>query len=437
MLTLNFSGSTSLQLPWQNETIPTGSNLCSSTEPPPQIGLGSLKNITVNDKSITWNSPVPSSLTGISVNGINALITSGNLQNATLTSSLVFNITNGSQRSQGIPKMVMYLYQQGDGPTSPGFPTENFDSFVLTSPGINTSSGPNYSWIGANETLTYQTSNNLGGLQAIPFDDTNAPIPLCFDATNMTITLQLNVTVKIICNDSDLETGFCPNYCMVNTTTCFQTYYNHCLVQTDSAGDLNIFGSTGCQTFFADFIAANGPRKEIDNLLTPACIKKFPTFASLLASNKNNIDLCACHLDQSLYDNLRKQIIVAFPGFAAVDENERCLFPQCADSPFPTIDIGPKCLLPNCININSINNDGTINGPVTINQNDQGCVDASQGKPVNGGGNGGNTSSKTWLENYWLWLVLGIGLLVILIIVILIIIAAEKHKPVPKYKPVI
>ena len=261
--------------------------------------------------------------------------------------------------------------------------------------------------------------------------------------TGFTMDFVVTVTLTLICEGIDLENIICSKFCEVreNLQECYPDYRDYCF-QPGLNGELIIGSSPSCQQFFQDYIADVGVDAALDTALKTYC-SKYSGFESLLEVNgqrntQSEIDLCACNLDQTVYDNLRQALIQDFPAYAGVPENERCLFPECVDSPYKNTSTTQRCAIPNCINIASINNSGTILGGVTIRQSTGACANIVGGTGATGAtgatGNNGNNGTKTFLEQHWVWIVLGVGILVVLIIVILIIIAAESGKP--KRKPV-
>ena len=160
----------------------------------------------------------------------------------------------------------------------------------------------------------------------------------------------------------------------------------YCLIDTNNSDEINMFSSSQCQTFIPNYIQSIGPTTEIDTPLTAACTSKYPGFDDLEeCTGPNCLDICACHMSPTLYDNLRQSIIAQFPGFQFVAENERCLYPPCVNSDYKTNSTGKQCALPGCIDIAVINNNGTIQGGTTINQ-DPRCVNAATQRGADGGG---------------------------------------------------
>ena len=452
MFNVNFNGTVNIPLPWNSSTI-----TAAGGSPPPANFTDQQSTATVSPDSsvINWIGNVPSTLQGLSVNQI---LLSPLLPGAQIQRTIVATVTSGQQQSEDFGKPLLHLYfLYASGTVDSGFDIESLE--WVASPCL-AGFGPSeegYHYPFNNQsptgtlTLPLITPNEaaasierLTQIEVSPWNECNQCPTVNFDCENrdvddFTMTMVMNVTVSFSCIGSNLESGFCLTFCSetANQQFCQPNYVDFCLNQLDpAANEINIFTSNGCQMFFEDYIANNGPKSEIDTPLTVACSLKFPGFESFFQSNDLNVQkVCACHLNDQLYTNLKNSIVAQFPGFAFVAENDHCLFPPCASTVFTTTSIGRRCALPGCINIANITNNGNITGGTKINQNDQ-CINAANqsGSGGGGGGNGGgNITSLSWWEQHWVWIVLGIGLLIVLIIVILIIIAAESNKPKPHF----
>ena len=306
---------------------------------------------------------------------------------------------------------------------------------------------------GESGTATYAPPSTITSFPNIPTDDIGAAITLIVNVyndncgglvgcehpvTGFTMDVVLTVNLTLLCEGVGLESTVCSKYCEVkdNLQVCYPDFVNYCL-QPGLNGQLIIGSSTACQEFFKDYIADIGVDATLDTALKTYC-SKYSGFDTLLDVNgqrntQSEIDLCACNLNQTVYDNLREALINAFPGYAGVPEDERCLFPECVDSPFKNTSTTQVCVVPRCIDIASINNSGTIIGGITIRQRTGACAGIVGGTGATGatGSNGGNGQPKSFWDKYWIWIILSVGILIVLIIVILIIIAAESGNKKP------
>lgn len=446
MSTIQFNGIVTIPLPWKSSII-----TASGGSPPPATFNNPQNSFAISPDStvIKWDSNVPLSFQGLSVNTLaTSDIISGT--NFSINRNIVNTVTSGLQESEDFGKPLLHLYfldsnseirdydieslQWNNQPCLSGFgPSENGYSYPFNNK--NPSGNLVLTSVGAGDSGNF---SKLTFIEVSPWNQcgqcSNVVNPACENrnVTNFTMTMVMNVSVIIPCQTgSDLQTQFCLNYCNQpdNQSLCYPQYRQFCLVESGSDGNINLFTNESCDTFIKQYLSTQGPQADVDNLINGACAQ-FTDVDEFNAQDTTVRDICACHLPQDIYDNLRNTLIQEFPGFQYVDENERCLFPQCPSSSYKiSVPIGRTCALPQCINIASINNNGTIKGGAQIDQ-DSRCQSAKNqtgnnaGQPVE--------ETKSWLEKHWVWLVLGLGVLVVLIIVILIILASEGNKKKPK-----
>jgi len=447
-MNFTFTGSIKPYTLWQNATIPTAQG-----SPPPQIVTnGKIVPYNPDDMVIVWNTPnvgkIPTVLNSITVNELKAL----NIPASLFTRTFTFQITSGIQFSENTGNPNINLGAWG---ILPGGNRGNiFTTDIPTNNPLGTSD-PAADIPYCNPTIgcpsyTIDISDSdvsINTIQAIPWNNCGAISCQNYEVDQFGMTASMTITLSVTCiaelNLPDsLDTGFCYKYCSENQPLCKQSYQDFCFTPVSGAtgaigatGTTNIFNSMGCYNFFADYIQNFGPDGQIDTLLTPICIARFPGVEKFQAStNQYEQNICACHLNPQIYTNLQTSLENKFPGSQLISEPAACLFPVCVTSPYKSQNTEKTCPVPACVNIASITNNGQVGGNNIINQGVTGCANISapgsgNNPPSNGGG---NTTPKSWWEQHWLWVILGIGLLVILIIVILIILAAEggnKKKP--------
>lgn len=147
--------------------------------------------------------------------------------------------------------------------------------------------------------------------------------------------------------------------CNSQSCQCFVDMVNYCLSNTPPPGypsgtpyEAPIWKNAVCQDFFSNY----GPSAEVDRKLGEICQAKYPTFESLIkGGNATDINLCACHMADSQYDNLKASLLQQFPGFAQFPVDKRCL-----SSSFKTVSTTRQCAVPSCLNILSFNNNMNI-----------------------------------------------------------------------------
>ena len=364
---------------------------------------------------------------------VNELLTSERFSNVsiTITQKFTFTVRNGVQTfPEGVNEIFLLE------------PTTLGGGLLIPTPfqlkGRSSKTGPLGQTIyDNNPSFTYQqiientvtSQTTLGGIQTIAWIDNS--LNANKSISDSTLEMQMNVTLEFFCEEDNLETGFCPQYCNLNLQTCFETYKKYCLIDKDSSNNLNMFSSPACQEYIPNYIQGTADNTdnsiiEIDNLLTPACTARYNDFDSLEnCTTRNCKEICACHMDKTLYDTLRQSIIDKFPEFSFAAIVEQCLYPLCVDSKYTTKKIGKACMVPKCINIADITNNGKIEGGATIKQS------CNQGPNGGNGDNGDKPEAVSWIDRHWVWIVIGVAILIVLIIIILVVIAGESNKKKP------
>tara|TARA_R110001599_G_scaffold91615_2_gene240612 strand:+ start:379 stop:1692 length:1314 start_codon:yes stop_codon:yes gene_type:complete len=422
---------------WNNETIPTAGN---GFPPRPngyrffgnQIYVKSFFPLSSSSASsvIQWEGTVPSVLQGLRLSEIQNLSVDNNFA---ITVLFDFKIIQGNQQHgpSATPNINFNIYNN-DGTIQ--LAATNIAALEpLAATGFVSypfgGQSPNFPFSPLLENIPPSYI-----LQGVAWN--NASLEVNWPGLNMTIVADMTVTLRASCQTGpELESAFCLNYCTQNSSNlqfCQPQYINYCLNNPTSAGDINIFTSTPCQTFIQDYISVLGPRAELDIPLGIACQRKFTDVDSFRTGTGIEQKVCGCHLDPAIYQRLKASLDAEFPGYQAIDINAACLFPECLISPYKTQSTTAVCQVPNCINLASITNNGTIRGGTTINQGATGCANIANNTNNNPHSPNPPVAATSWLEKHWVWLVLGISILVILIIVILIVLASENKKKKPK-----
>lgn len=208
-------------------------------------------------------------------------------------------------------------------------------------------------------------------------------LPYATDA-DYTMSLTVNVTARINCSGSALDTDVCANYCLRNRDECLQDYRRYCF--PDKIGT-----SVKCRNFIGDYIVDVNPLSQLDDDLATYCNSRYAGFGDLLtdppapdAQKQIDIKLCACHMPEHQYDRFKSELIKQIPGFGDLGINKRCLISECASSQFKYSSITKaQCDVPDCINIAIFTNNGTFdNSSVTIKQNVSGCSNITGGNKL-------------------------------------------------------
>jgi hypothetical protein len=187
------------------------------------------------------------------------------------------------------------------------------------------------------------------------------------------------VTVTKSCTLGDIDAPLCLDICNADPQSCYVTYAEHCL----TPGNEERIGMPICKNYISEYISRGTSTPQIDAATRRYCALRYHGFADLFSPNPNvspqqqanDLPICACNLTAAgstdpdlLYNNYYKSLIMKDPALANVPFQPRCLLGQCAAATFLPVGIPPGgCKLPACLNIVTINNDGTINGNVTVN----------------------------------------------------------------------
>ena len=240
-----------------------------------------------------------------------------------------------------------------------------------------------------------------------------------YDAEDFVLVATVLFTLTINCGGPNLGLPICFQICencTEGSCPCFDAYTDYCL---NPYGIFTppITWSKTCQEFVSNYISDVGPNAVIDQGLSTYCQNKYKGFGDLFNNNPNEIDieLCACHMEESEYQNFADQIDKDYPGLGNLGINDQCLVPFCASTAYKSVTRGARCAVPNCLVITSFNNSGTFdNSTVNVNTNIPGCADI----------NGGNTPSNNTDRKYFFI----IGVIVIILFVIFIIYLITRNK---------
>lgn len=286
----------------------------------------------------------------------------------------------------------------------------------------------------SNDTFTVEDLDNVLSIRLIPYNFGSSCANQ--EIKEMQVNLTVVATLTTTCGGDNLNTGLCYSYCNTNLSTTYTDNYNICKpAYLDYCFNDNTKSvSNICTSFVKNYVSQVGPDNDVDCYLNKYCTGKYTNLGTLdNTKNANDRILCGCQMNEAEYTNFANQIFdqgVSGLGISAthLGLSNRCLYPLCGSQiGIPTKSIGKACKVPQCLNITSINNNGTIDGGVSVKQTSK-CSNVTQntsgggGGSGNGGGSGtgtgnGSDTDKTFMEKYW-WI------FVVLIIIIIIIIFA-------------
>ncbi len=389
---------------------------------------GSNPGVDFYEIPITWSSDVPNTLLTSTISGlsnINIPSYQVNLKyNFTAEEGTVDNCQGGTIANNTVGLLYFFgpliqtglieiqTAQTGNNSCNSQFfaniSTGSYDISNFVSPGSSEQRLANFSLINAVNFFAYVESSTTS-------DNGNI--------NNFILNLSIDIEVIVTCSGGrstdqaptigNLDSDICLTTCSLsqNLTNCLPVYEQVCLKEKDSSDEYIVFGSTGCYDFFEKYIEDKGPDPRLDDLLTQ------------LTQN-----VCACHLNPTIYKNLQEALEKDFPQSKLVAEPAECLFPPCPNFGLKSSQTGKICPLPACVNIAAINNNGTIKGGAKIIQDDKDCADITKSGSANSGGSGAVEDIKNWIEKHWVWLSLGVGLFIIFVIIVAIVLAADSGK---------
>lgn len=187
------------------------------------------------------------------------------------------------------------------------------------------------------------------------------------DAYDVNVTFVIDINITVTCTGQNLQTPICVQACDENPSTCISQYIQYCTPE-------RIENNQVCRDFITNYLR-NGPVAQLDSSLQRHCTSKFTGLANLFdpATNATDIEkqICACHMQDSEYDKIRDDLIREFPGITAVyPQVPRCMFPQCVNSPYPSLPMpAGGCKMPECLQISVFDVNGTFdNNSVVVNQ---------------------------------------------------------------------
>lgn len=189
----------------------------------------------------------------------------------------------------------------------------------------------------------------------------------------VTVEITLYISVRLRCVGENLNDPVCLELCGREISSCFEDRVSFCFDSTD-----RIKTDPDCQQYFQNYVEQQGPTSQLDAALLNYC-DRFTGFSDL-TRNGTEVEkqLCACSLEQSQYDALGGQLFDEFPGYSNIGMNRRCLFPDCAKTPYKTIRTA-TCDVPDCINFFSWFLNGTFDrSSITVNQEIEGCGGLTQ-----------------------------------------------------------
>lgn len=190
-------------------------------------------------------------------------------------------------------------------------------------------------------------------------------------------------------------------------------------------GTNNIHGDI-CFTYYKQKISDGnvGMDAQTTAYLTDAdsgyCPRRFPGdqldifYTQPFIMDQKDYELCACNMPAYEYNEFKSSVIGTNPELGQF--NAQCLFTPCYNSVFKPAAL-KECPTPNCINIVSMNG-STVDGPLTVNQDIEGCSNVEVINPAPQGPIPSPPAQETFLQKYGWLILLAICALVLMLLVV-------------------
>jgi hypothetical protein len=324
--------------------------------------------------------------------------------------------------------------------------------------------------------------------------------------SNVYITVSItNLIVSMNCEGPNFEQPGCKQFCGDPATAgaCFADMEGYCFPAGASHDEMPFGTSKTCKDYVVDYITTVGPTSKLDDDLFRYCRVYADQEGDAVVGNMSRLfgtpgvsaeeqDICACHLSPhappdatDVYDDYLAQLKDQFcpdPDqpcpFIEATTNPPCYVPQCANSPYKSVDTSSRCVAPACLNIVNFEANGDVDVNVEQNSNcysttatkctnDDQCApkacDKATGKCVTGPVecasaadceanetcvqghcvvpavscasdadclsefecSGGTCVEKKGLPP-WVWVLVGVGVLILIVIIVLVLVKSAK-----------
>ncbi len=301
---------------------------------------------------------------------------------------------------------------------------------------------------------------------------TSEDAPACVDTNGWTIIYKIDMIVRYIdClrpkgpqqNIPNAVNDVCKTYCLNEEgdlpaiEKCESLFYRSTCLTNLAPGNASdaekerfslitpvLRNNDNCMDFYETYVSTRRPLGPLDRSLTSYCANLFPNGISdynnptvpILPIDKR---LCACNLKSSDYINFASELSNTIEDFEPYITNAKCLFIDCADSPYKSIETisnintGEICDVPDCVNFLDFTVNGTLSGNTNINQITN-CVRSFNSTTNSTNGTNGtdtdtptNTDGDDPIYNKW-WFWLSIGVVIIFLIIFIVFLTRSGKK---------
>jgi hypothetical protein len=270
---------------------------------------------------------------------------------------------------------------------------------------------------------------------------------------------EIKINIKNFCAlGSNFELPDCQTYCSFDDKDqdCIDIANDYCFKDRSIDGTGDGYGilddNSFCPSFIKKYLRTKG-NTVLDKKIQDLCISNNinPENYDQSGNEKFN-DLCACHFDDSVYTNYYNSLLQKVPNLNLSGQvSSYCIFPFCNVSNYKPVSIAGTNVCPTlqCIQGITINNNGNINGDVTLNQSAQ-CINyltkgSSTSPPspvtkicVNDSDCDSNQECNPKTKvcqpkssgiSIWVWIVIGLGVLAIFFIIFFVVVIKKNKKP--------
>jgi hypothetical protein len=223
-------------------------------------------------------------------------------------------------------------------------------------------------------------------LEYIYYNRSTTPsiFPYCSLGDTLTLNLQIEITGQIFMKkycDQNYMDNICTIFCSdeKNVNLCLDANINYCFDKPLNPQFSKFFVTDACKIYAKQYMATNVSHPQYDKIFRNIC-KTLNVDASNYKNYTQGVDpqfdleiknMCACNLDDSIYNNFLDSFAAEIPTIKAANfGSKKCIFPECSTSEYkPTEILGYNtCPSIDCINVTQIDNNGRIIGGLTITQ---------------------------------------------------------------------
>jgi hypothetical protein len=197
------------------------------------------------------------------------------------------------------------------------------------------------------------------------------------------LTIKLSLFFKEYCSDY-LDVPICTTYCFNKIDSCIPGNIKYCINNNQPLESKILDICSNCYPIVSAYYNTNPNKTQFlyDSAFYKLCSnlqvnpENYTTYTSTNPIINTRIEeLCACHLNTSIYDNYYKELTEDVEILESLNlGTKQCLFPRCSTSLFRSSStIGNNACSSVCLNVNDLKVNGTFSN-LTIKQTNE-CRD--------------------------------------------------------------